>query len=114
MDMKTRPLRPLLLSLLLLLLLLLPLLPQVFANGDDEHHNMWGDMWHDMWGGGMWMMWLLILLGLAFLAAIYFFAMQSRKRGPYQRKDELQVARERLARGEITTEEFDEVKKRLQ
>jgi uncharacterized membrane protein len=54
------------------------------------------------------------LLGLAFLAAIYFFAMQSRRtRKPYQSKDELQVAKERLARGEITTEEFDEVNKRL-
>jgi putative membrane protein len=113
MGMKTQLFRSPLFVCLLFLSLLLLLIPQVLGNGDDEHHNMWGDTWHNMWGGGMWM-WLLILLGLAFLAAIYFFAMQSRRtRKPYQRKDELQVAGERLARGEITTEEFDEVNKRL-
>jgi putative membrane protein len=96
------------------------LLPQVFANGDgdDEHHGMMEDMMSGMWGGGIWMGLLilmgLVFLGLVFLAAIYFFVMQSRRTMELYQKDVLQLARERLARGEITTEEFDEVKKRLQ
>jgi putative membrane protein len=90
------------------------LLPQVLANGDDEHHGMWGDMWHDLWGGAMWI-WLLVLAGLVVLALVFFLVLQSQQtRGVTQKRDELQVAKERLAKGEITAEAFDEIKKRLE
>jgi putative membrane protein len=65
--------------------------------------NFWGMGW------GMWF-WLLLFIGLG-----YFFYVNYRPRTYYrERKDPLEVARLRLARGEITTEEFEEIKRTLE
>ena len=75
-------------------------------------------MWPWMWGGmGMgWMMWAWIplLLGCGW----FFFSWwpSSNRNRPYQRYEEapLEVARMRLAKGEITPEEFEEIRKIIQ
>ncbi len=53
---------------------------------------------------------LLILIGVGFLL---YYALRSR--GPVRRiaDDPLEVARMRLARGEITLAEFEEIRKKL-
>jgi putative membrane protein len=96
----------------LLVLSVLLLLPLAFANGDNETHCMWGGML----GGGMWTgLWVIVIFGGLFLFTIFFFAMQSQQtRTPPHRKDGLRIAEGRLAKGEITGEEFDEIKRRIQ
>ena len=66
-------------------------------------------MWNPfMIGGGPWI-WFLILAGLGFL----FWS--SYKPGGYRRirEDPVEIARMRLARGEISSEEFERIKKTL-
>ena len=78
-------------------------------------------MWHDMqmWGG-MWIwLWPIILVGLGILAYVIYMVLRPRhcpQAGPgySARNDQVGVAKDRLARGEITPEEFDQIKKRLQ
>jgi len=61
-------------------------------------------------GGGMWL-WLIVL-GLLGFGLYYMF--RPRRRVTYRRDDNpLEVARMRLARGEITSEEFEEIKSRI-
>ena len=72
-------------------------------------------MWPWMWGGmGMgWGMWMPFLLFIG--CGWFFFTWWSRsyRVRPYQRyeEDPLEVARMRLAKGEITPEEFEEIRK---
>ncbi len=75
-------------------------------------------MWPWMWGGsgmggGMWI-WFLLFIG----GGWFFFSWWPR---PYQRtsyrdemEDPLEVARLRLAKGEITTEEYEEIRNTLE
>ncbi len=55
----------------------------------------------------MWL-WFLVLAGLGYLAYTWF-----RPRRRAVREDPLEVARMRLARGEITAEEYEELVRRL-
>jgi putative membrane protein len=67
--------------------------------------HMWG-FWGMGWG--MWF-WLLILAGVGYL----FYT--TRLPTTYRRREEpIEVARMRLARGEITQEEFENVRKTLE
>jgi len=63
-------------------------------------------VWHYM---GWWpiLFWLLIIGGLSYLFWVYT------KRGSYTRDDPIEVARRRLASGEITEEEYDRIVRRL-
>ena len=69
-------------------------------------------MWSMPWGmgGGMW-------LGFLLLAAFAYWIYSSTYR-PWayrgRRETPLEIARQRLARGEISVEEFEEIKKNLQ
>jgi putative membrane protein len=59
-------------------------------------------------GDGM-IYWLLILGVLAYFMWLYF-----RPRRPSSRKEEpLEVAKRRLAKGEITPEEYEDIKRRI-
>ena len=58
-------------------------------------------------GWGMWL-WFLVLAVLGYLAYTWF-----RPRRRIVREDPLEVARMRLARGEITAEEYEELVRRL-
>jgi len=65
--------------------------------------NFWGMGW------GMWF-WVLVIVGVG-----YLFYIGSRPRAyRHEREDPLEVARLRLARGEITPEEFEKIKEILE
>ena len=66
-------------------------------------------MWPTMMGGGMWF-WFLIIAGLGYL----FWASYRPSTHRYIRDDPVEVARTRLARGEITLEEFERIKKAIE
>ena len=62
-----------------------------------------------------WMMWIWVLVfgGMCYWG--YSWYRGPRRYGSYpSRSDPLEVARERLARGEITTAEYDEIIKKLE
>lgn len=67
-------------------------------------------MWHDGWGG--WVGWLLMmaLFWAGLTATIYLVvrAIGGRTRTPSEPSDALGLLQERFARGEISTEEFEE------
>ena len=75
-----------------------------------------GQMW-DYWmmGGWGWMMFIWIIFIALIVAGIYFLVVAYRPRVPSERRGDraLEIARERLARGEITPEEFERIKKTL-
>ena len=97
------------------------LLPQVMADIDDGHRGM-GDMWRDMpmWGGGTWAwMWPIVLVGLGVLAYVIYVSIRPRHYSQPRSdlaafSDQVRIAGDRLAKGEITSEEFDQIKKRLE
>ncbi len=62
------------------------------------------------WMGGMMLFGLLILVGVGFLL---YYAMRPRGQARKNVDDPLEVARMRLARGEITLTEFEEIRKKL-
>ena len=64
--------------------------------------NFWGMGW------GMWF-WMLVLIGVGYL---FYVSYPSRARR-INREDPLEVVRLRLARGEITSEEFEKIRKTL-
>ena len=70
-------------------------------------------MW-PMWGmGGMMWIWVLLFFG----AGYWFWWYRPRgysSRRYRSRETPLEIARARLAKGEITLEEFDEIKKAIQ
>jgi putative membrane protein len=76
------------------------------GNGADWHRGM-----HDAFGlggGWMWLLWIL-LLGIVGFGA-YVIAKQQRRNGP-PRSNARNILEERYARGEITREEFERMKR---
>jgi putative membrane protein len=69
---------------------------------------MWGSTGM---GSGMWI-WLLILMGCGMLFFMRWPSM-NHYRTHRRYEDPLEVARMRLARGEINSEEFEEIRKTL-
>ena len=80
--------------------------------------------WHNFWMGGFWifpvMMVLLILVCIFVLARVFmgrdgqppcFFDRDKRRGGPEDAP--LEIAKRRYARGEITKEEFEEIKRTI-
>ncbi len=65
--------------------------------------NFWGMGW------GMWF-WLLILIGIGYL----FYAFTVPRTYRRRREDPLEVARMRLAKGEISLEEFERIRETLE
>ena len=73
--------------------------------------NGWmGHMWN-FWGmgWGMWF-WLLVIVGFGYL----FYTTTVPRTHRRRREDPLEVARMRLARGEITPEEFEKIRETLE
>lgn len=69
-------------------------------------------MWCGPWGlgmGGMMWPWIFVLFGLGYL---FWWSYRPNAYRDY-REDPLEVARMRLARGEITSEEFERIIKKL-
>ena len=69
----------------------------------------WG--WHHMTGGGalMWLFWIIII-GVV----VYFFVNYSRQQQSDNRETPLDILNKRYARGEISKEEFEQMKKDLE
>lgn len=96
----------------------LPLLlttPSVWANGDG-HQGMWEGMWEHMGGGyGPWFMaiGILVVVGLGVLAYYLWLGFGRPARSRPQVGKAMEIAGERLARGEIGPEEYDRLISRL-
>jgi putative membrane protein len=67
------------------------------------------ELWHRHWMGVGMIYWLVILGVLSYFMWLYF-----RPRRPtYSVEDPLEIAKRRLARGEITPEEYEDIKRKL-
>jgi len=62
-----------------------------------------------MMGSGMWF-WFLIIAGFAFLMWSNYYP---RRQASMNHKDPLEYAKLRLARGEITVDEFEKIRKTI-
>lgn len=70
-------------------------------------NHMWGT---PFWGMGWWMIiWLPVLFAIGYGVYRVTYRPRSRRR----RDDPLEIARIRLARGEISAEEFEKIKKKI-
>jgi putative membrane protein len=63
-------------------------------------------------GGWMWILWIVII-GLVIWGVIALVKHSSSTSNTTQKRDPLEIAKERYARGEITKEEYEEIKKNL-
>jgi putative membrane protein len=93
-------------------LALLPLAALFSCTGDDRYGHMYGSgsgwpMMHYGYGGGF--MWLILLIVVAI--AIYF-VVQSQRGGSIH-ETPLGILKKRYAKGEITREEYDRLKRDL-
>lgn len=74
-------------------------------------------MWfmHDFGGWGMLFggIWMLIFWGSIIGLVIWGISRLARRQNYQTRKDPLDIARERYARGEITKEQFEQIRKDL-
>lgn len=72
-------------------------------------------MWHDADGMGWWMLWgsVMMILFWGGIVALAVWGVQTlgRREGS---SNPLDIAKERLARGEITVQEFEQIKKTLE
>lgn len=79
----------------------------------------WGSQGYGMWGMGgfgsimMILFWGLIIVGIILLIR-YFTLGHGGSTSMMKERDPLEILRERYARGEIDTEEFEERKKALE
>ena len=97
--------------------LLLPVLMMVFMM---PMMGLWG--WGHMWNGGMWggtgstWLWLLTMLVplLVILGAGYFLSRTLRHRDEQRTDPAVEELRSAYARGELSDEEFQERRERLQ
>jgi uncharacterized membrane protein len=72
-----------------------------------------GQMMGPMWGmGSMTWLWVLLILGVGYWFWWYGPRDYPRRRYDF-RDDPLEIARVRLANGEITVEEFDRIKEKI-
>ncbi len=80
--------------------------------------------WHSFWMGGMWvfplLMILLILVSVFVLARVLLgrdgsgpSVQDQYRRAPQLDESPLEIAKRRYARGEITKEEFEEIRKTI-
>jgi putative membrane protein len=71
-------------------------------------------MWHDVDGMGWWMIWGMAMMVLFWggIIAIAFWGLTSLVKRD-ERQDPLDIAKERLARGEISHEEFEKIRSAL-
>ncbi len=72
-------------------------------------------MWFD--GMGWWMifggLWMLVFWGGLIALIVWGIMKFSRRNGSRSKRDPLEIAKERYARGDISKEEFEQIKKAL-
>ncbi|OGO07686.1 MAG: hypothetical protein A2Y92_02935 [Chloroflexi bacterium RBG_13_57_8] len=75
-------------------------------------------MWYVNDGWGWWMIfgmiWMVVFWGGIIALIVWGVSRLSRRGGPPANKTPLDIARERYARGEMTREQFEQIKKDLQ
>ena len=73
-------------------------------------------MWHSTSGMGWWMVfggfWMVAVLGF-FIWLLVSFTSKVNNEKSVNKEDPMEIARRRLASGEITKEQFDEIQQRL-
>lgn len=73
-------------------------------------------MWHNMGFSGMmwygWLFWIIILIAIVYLI-VRLTSQGGRSSGNQQGETALDILKERFARGEISKEEFESMKKDL-
>lgn len=74
----------------------------------DGSHFMWGMHWAG------WLVWLVVLVGVVWLIVRSQGGGPSRDRGRATKESPLEILKRRYAAGELSTEEYEERKKRLQ
>jgi len=88
-----------------------------FANGNDGRHmGDWGHMMSFWWGGAfMWVLFLIVIV------VVVYFILQTTKPKSYDssfretpRQTSIDILKRRYARGEISKEEFEQMKKDLE
>jgi len=98
-------------GLVVLVALVLILLILAFISGTD-HGHMWGwegrmDFGHG--GGYMWII-LLIIIGVV----VYLIIQNTKSKTESDKETPLYILKKRFAKGEITKEEYEETKKKLE
>ena len=84
-----------------------------FAHGNYEGHmGPWGHMGYFGFGGVV--MWIIFLIVIG--VAIYLIVQATKSKGPESpfRETPMEILKKRYAKGEITKEEFEKMKKDLQ
>lgn len=81
------------------------------VDDDDDHHGMWGD-W-DGWGWWLFMVPMLVLFWGGMILGILWFGRQLFGGTSSRENDAVEVARRRYARGEISREEFEQIRRDL-
>jgi len=84
-----------------------------FAHGYyDWHMGPWGHMGYFGFGG--WIMWILFLIVIG--VAAYLIVQATRAKGPEipSKETPMEILKKRYAKGEITKEQFDKMKKDLE
>lgn len=76
-------------------------------------------MWHDMGWGGMWFGWIFWLLIIAIIVWAVITMTRNRQKsdsaqGSAQTESPLDILKKRYARGEITKEQFEQMKKDIE
>ncbi len=74
-------------------------------------------MWYMHEGAGWWMLfggiWMVIFWGGLIALVIWGINRLAKRGGPHEKSSAIDIARERYARGEITKEQFEQIKKDL-
>lgn len=74
----------------------------------------WGPMMQMHYGYGEMFMWILFLIVIGFLVFFIIKATKMKGQMPRQNESPLDILKKRYARGEITKEDFDRMKKELE
>ena len=94
----------------LLAVALIILLMAFFFAGD--HGPMWGHEGRMDFGHGFSYMWILLLIIIGI--AVYLVIESQRSKTESDKEAPLEILKKRFARGEITKEEFEEIKRKLE
>jgi len=70
-------------------------------------------MWPWMWGGWDLMGWGMIIFGVLVILGSYFLLTEFTRPRTSRRNDALEIAQLRYAQGDITLEEFEQIKRNL-
>ncbi len=75
---------------------------------DEEYGHMGGEHFCGFGGGIMWVIWLVIVV-----AVIYSIYRSRAENKIEERESPLEILKKRLARGEISQQEYEQLKKKL-